>query len=237
MSGNSSRRADAVLFGFDFQINAAIVLMLENIKDLSSIRLEGNCEDIEIKLIDDSRILAQAKAVQEASSDFRNVRANLKKALETLSEQNKTDVKKLILITNSPNPCNDDLSRSAFYGHAHRDYELLPPSAKKIVGDYLNNISIPLDVDKFYIHVLPFETDDEAERYKVVMQVINDFIGSIGANLSPGISKKLFGIWKNDVFVNGTKKDASIELTKKNIIWPIIVIETDITRCEDDFLE
>ena len=33
MSGNGSRRADAVLFGFDFQINAAIVLMLENIKD------------------------------------------------------------------------------------------------------------------------------------------------------------------------------------------------------------
>ena len=69
------------------------------------------------------------------------------------------------------------------------------------------------------------------------MQVVNDFIGSIGANLSPGIGKKLFGIWKNDVFVNGTKKDSSIELTKKNIIWPIIVIETDITRCDDDFLE
>jgi hypothetical protein len=28
------RRADAVLFGFDFQVNAAIVLMLEKIKEL-----------------------------------------------------------------------------------------------------------------------------------------------------------------------------------------------------------
>ena len=28
------KRADAVLFGFDFQVNAAIVLMLENIKEL-----------------------------------------------------------------------------------------------------------------------------------------------------------------------------------------------------------
>lgn len=30
------------MFGFDFQVNAAIVLMLENIEDLKSQRLEGN---------------------------------------------------------------------------------------------------------------------------------------------------------------------------------------------------
>lgn len=45
-----SRRANAVLFGFDFQRNAAIVLMLENIKDLHTLRLEGNHEDIELTL-------------------------------------------------------------------------------------------------------------------------------------------------------------------------------------------
>lgn len=45
-----SRRANAVVFGFDFQVNAAIVLMIENIEDLKSLRLEGNYEDIEIEL-------------------------------------------------------------------------------------------------------------------------------------------------------------------------------------------
>lgn len=45
----ANRTATSVLFGFDFQANAAIVLMLENIKDLTSIRLEG-AEDIEINL-------------------------------------------------------------------------------------------------------------------------------------------------------------------------------------------
>lgn len=44
----TKRTATSTLFGFDFQTNAAIVvLMLENIKDLISIRLEG-IEDIEI---------------------------------------------------------------------------------------------------------------------------------------------------------------------------------------------
>lgn len=58
-----SRRANAVLFGFDFQVNAAIVLMIENIEDLKSLRLEGNFEDIELELENNQYILAQAKAV------------------------------------------------------------------------------------------------------------------------------------------------------------------------------
>ena len=66
----SDRRAHAVFFGFDFQVNAAIMLMLENIKELKYLRLEGNYEDIELTLVDDQKILAQAKAVENASSDF-----------------------------------------------------------------------------------------------------------------------------------------------------------------------
>ena len=102
-----SRRADAVVFGFDFQVNAAIVLFLENIEDVEKICLEGNYEDIELELSSGKMILAQAKAVEKASSDFVNVRKNLKKALTSLSEAGeKVDAKELIVITNSPNPFN-----------------------------------------------------------------------------------------------------------------------------------
>ena len=81
-----NRRANAVNFGFDFQVNAAIVLMLENIEDLSSLRLEGDFEDIEVRLSNDEYILAQAKSVEKSSTDFRNVRKNLEKSLMSLSE-------------------------------------------------------------------------------------------------------------------------------------------------------
>lgn len=74
-----SRRANAVLFGFDFQRNAAIILMLENIKELKSIRLESKNEDIELKLANNQKILAQAKAVEKSSYDFSHVRENLKR--------------------------------------------------------------------------------------------------------------------------------------------------------------
>lgn len=234
----SDRRAHAVFFGFDFQVNAAIVLMLDNIKNLKSLRLEGNYEDIELTFEDGQKILAQAKSVENASSDFSNVRANLKKALTTLSEASeKIDAKQLIFITNSPNPFNDKEARSIFWGPSRRNFSTLPPSAQKIIQGYLSKIDAPLDPAKFTVQVFPFETDDESERYKAVMQAVNDFIGSLNANTSPGLGKKLFQVWHNDIFVNGSKKDAAIELDKNKIVWPIIVLETDISRCDESFIE
>ena len=112
----------------------------------------------------------------------------------------------------------------------------MPPSAQTIVKNYLINIENPLDLQKFTVQVFPFETDDDVERYKAVMQVINDFIGSLNVNVSPGLGKWLLRVWHDDLFINGSKKDSSIELSKKDIIWPILVHETDINHCDDDFL-
>lgn len=231
-----SRRANAVLFGFDFQRNAAIILMLENIKELQSIRLESKNEDIELKLANNQKILAQAKAVEKSSCDFSHVRENLKKALTSLSEgASNTTVQQLIFITNSHDPFNDSGSSSIFCGFStHRTFSTLPPSAQKIVKDYLAKIENPLDLQKFTIQVFPFETDDDVERYKAVTQAVNDFIGSLDSNLSPGLGNWLLKVWHDDLFINGSKKDPSIELSKKDIIWPILVRETDISRCDDD---
>lgn len=47
--------------------------MIENIEDMKSLCIEGDFEDIELELENDYYILAQAKAVMNSSSDFRNV--------------------------------------------------------------------------------------------------------------------------------------------------------------------
>ena len=65
----ANRRASSVVFGFDFQVNAAIVLMLENISDLKSLRLEGDYEDIDLTLDNNQHILAQAKDVVKCASE------------------------------------------------------------------------------------------------------------------------------------------------------------------------
>lgn len=46
VTNNSS--ASPEMFGFDFQVNATIFLLLDNIKDVTTIRMEGISEDIEI---------------------------------------------------------------------------------------------------------------------------------------------------------------------------------------------
>lgn len=234
---SKNRRANSVVFGFDFQVNAAIVLFLENIEDVEKICLEGNYEDIELELSSGKMILAQAKSVVKASSDFRNVRKNLKKALISLAEAGeKIDTKELIMITNSLNPFNDNKSRNIFYGPTHRDYDTLPPSAKNIIDGYLSKMDKFLDINKLKIQVLPFETDNEKERYKVVKECIDNFIGNLNINI-PGIGNKILDTWHWQVFDNGGKEDADIKLTKRDIIWPLLVKITEIEQCDDSFLE
>ena len=52
-----NRNASASAFGWDFQVNAAILLMLENIEKAEKIRVEGKDEDIEITLNDKKRFI------------------------------------------------------------------------------------------------------------------------------------------------------------------------------------
>lgn len=232
-----NRRANSVIFGFDFQVNAAIVLMLENIKDLETLKLEGDYEDIELKLKNNKYILAQAKAVEQSSKDFKNVRKNLKKALLTLSEgAQKVATVQLILITNFPNPFNEKELNNMFYGHAHRTYDTLLDSSKELIDEYLKEIKQPLDTKKFMVQVLPFETDEDKERYKVIRQVVDDFIGDLDLN-NLGINKKLLTMWQNEVFKNGSKKKSAIKLKKSDIIWSVISLAVDVEKVDDKFAE
>ena len=218
----TNRTATSVLFGFDFQANAAIVLMLENIKDMSSIRLEGS-EDIEINLNNGSSILAQAKSVVNSSTDFSNVLSNLKKSIISLSEaEHKLRVvKELIYITNTPNPFNEKQLNPIFYGASQRDYSSLPRPLKDKINKIISKIEKPLDT-----------TDNDNERYKCVMNAIGDFIPKLG-NIS--IAKdNLHGIWVKDLFRSGTKRMSDIKLTKKDIIWPLIVLVTQNENYDED---
>lgn len=225
------------MFGFDFQVNAAIVLMLENIKHVKSLRLEGDHEDIEIELDDSKFILAQAKAVVNSSVDFKNVRKNLKKAICSLSEgAEKSNVSQLIFITNSPNPLNQRADMGPFYGHAHREYKTLPISSKNLINGYLEQIEKPLDTNKFMIHVLPFETSNDKERYKIVRQTIDDFVGDLKIH-TPGVSLELMRIWQSEVFKNGTKDDVALKLQKSDIIWPLMVLVTDVERVSEKIFD
>ena len=139
----ATRYANSVLFGFDFQSNAAIVLMLDNMADMETIRIEGE-EDIEIGLNDGTYVLAQAKSVVNSSTDFSNVRHNGKKAMESLSDASqKLKAKHLIYVTNSHDPFKDEVSKPMFYGKSRVKYSMLPEPTKQIISGWLSEIEKP----------------------------------------------------------------------------------------------
>jgi len=59
--------------------------MLKNISMASSVKVEGEHEDIEIFLNDGQKIFAQAKSVERPYDDFSHVLEKLKAGLRTLN--------------------------------------------------------------------------------------------------------------------------------------------------------
>lgn len=225
-----NREATSVIFGFDFQANAAIVLALENINNLQSLRLESNYEDIDITLFDGSHILAQAKSITKPLTDFQNVRKNLKKALTSLSEgctglqQNEINCSNLIYITNSRNPLNQSQGTiNVFDGKTNRQYNELPSVAQKIIDNIIKNNEIQIDKGLFSVYLLPFETDNRNERCKSIIRVIDDFLGTNNIQIA-GLSNKILEKWIALILTNGSTRDTQIVLRKKDLIWPIINI-------------
>lgn len=231
------RNASFSAFGWDFQINAAIVLMLENIAEVDNVRVEGVTEDIEITLVNGKKIYSQAKSVVNASNDFSNVRSKMKDALESLADAYKMgDSKQLIYVTNSPNPFNDDTTRSVFYGATKRCFKDLPNTCKETIEDMVSRLDDSIDTEQLIVRVIPFETDDLSERYKEIKRVVDDFVYEVAPN-HPGMGKEVLDIWQKELFQNATQTNVELTISKKQLVWTIIVLTADVEKNESEYLE
>ncbi len=223
------RNASASAFGWDFQTNSAILIMLENIKDAKRIRVEGADEDIEITLQDQTKVYAQAKAV-ERPDDTSHVIDKLTKALETLSNAaKKGDGRLFTYVTNSPNPFNNQRTLGFFTGRTHLGFDELPNAAQKKINEIIkSNGYTDLDVHKLDIRVIPFYGNDLKNRYKEIQACINEFLTEVDVDIQ-GINTKIMGIWQRDLFQNATQSDTTISISKEKMIWPLIVLVVDKT--------
>ena len=220
------RNASYTLFGWDFQINAAIFIFLKNIKDVDRLRLEGKLQDIEIVKKDKSKIYAQAKAIYRYD-DYTNVVSNLKSALSSLNESKQKDCEcnEIVYVTNTPNPFNKDMGY--FSGVTNLKYEDLPETCKTIFNTIKESESLTdLDTAQFSIQVIPFHGENLDNRYKHIKELVSEFLASL--NLSDrGFTSTLLGVWQNDIFKNGTIPDTSIHIKKSQLIWPLVFLVTD----------
>jgi hypothetical protein len=238
-----SFNASSSAFGWHFQGNAAIMLMIKNIVDAISVKVEGATEDIEITLTDGSIIYSQAKSVFDIH-DYSHVNKKLQDALKTLNNAATiSKVRKLIYITNSPNPFNNKNTMSLFSGgFTNLNYNELPMLCKKKIEDICKKNKYNFNKDDLFINVLQFYGDDEDNRYKIIKETINEFLYPIGLG-DYGLGKKLLEIWQLDFSVNATKQNTHITINKKEMVWPLIVsicnINTEdalLAECDEGLL-
>ena len=229
----SDRNASASAFGWDFQANSAILLMLENIKEAKRVRVEGANEDIEITLQDHTKIYAQAKAV-EKPDDTSHVIDKLTKALETLTDAaKKGDGSLFTYLTNSSNPFNNQRSLSYFTGRTHLSFDELPDIAQNKIKDIITkNGYTDFDVHKMDIRVIPFYGDDLKNRYKEIQACVNEFLAEVNVD-GQGINAEIMEVWQRDLFQNATQRDTTISISKEKIIWPLIVLVVDKTAANE----
>lgn len=238
------RSATATVFGFSFQANAAIVLFLENIKDANTIRLESPYEDIDITLNDGTHILAQAKAIEDPVHDFRNINRNVKKSIQSLSEgyqkllDDNCTCKSLIYITNSRRPIGlNGEDNAIFSGKSHRSYKDLTENGQCHISDLYDEVNATFAKELFHVYLLPFETDDMFERYKEVKRVIETFLGNNHLLAYYGNIDTLLDRWHRLMSDNGGTRNEKIILKKKELIWPLVNICTDLNNLSSQFIE
>ena len=228
-----STNATATAFGWDFQSNAAIMLMLKNIERATRVKVEGETEDVEITFSDGKMLMSQAKSVEKAD-DLSNVRSNLKKGLGTLNNAAKlNNVEQLVFITNSPNPFKDADSKFHFSSPLNIvAFSDLHNNAKKIIDDICSKNGYDFEKEMLSICVMQFHTEDLDERYKVLSDLTTQFLNSLGRHRIA--TKDLLTLWQHSFTVNATQRTTSI--TKKRMMWPIIAILCDVSA-EDGELQ
>ncbi|MEI5908352.1 hypothetical protein WAK64_14950 [Bacillus spongiae] len=233
--------ATSSAFGWDFQSNAAILLALKNIKNLDSLKVEGNIDDIELYLKDNKRIFAQAKS-QEDPTPSTNTLTKLRDALKTLINAiNQSDYEKIIYISNIMNPLkNNDLNY--YWGQYFTIYSytelndqartIIDHYIKSVVENYQLNIS-NLDYNKLEISVFPFFGQDDETRYRIIFEAVKKFLVTAKISAPDGVAQDVMNYWQSIFFQNAATRH--VELKKEELVWPIVVLDSSNSYYNDFF--
>ena len=230
-----NRNASPSAFGWIFQVGAGITLMLENIKDFTSLKMEGKDDDIELSF-NEGKLFAQAKSVTQIG-DQRSASSNLKGALDVFkddykkSKANNCSAIGFIYVSNIINPLSSKLDSAFSYGHTY-DFSSLSPEDKQTIIDKLGD---DFPVDRIKIKIIRFFGEGD-NKWDDVKEKISEFLrNSID---DPSYNQRLLDSWIADFITNCADKpdeQKELSLSKKEIILPVIILVIENTVSESKF--
>ena len=233
----NSTQASATIFGFQFQINAAIYLMLKHFSDFDQIKIEGSQEDIELFLHDNKKIYAQAKSKEFPTKDNKGHSEKLKDALRTLSNVDDRGNYDLMYISNlEENPLNSGTKE--FDGISSLKYDELKEESKKKIDNQISNENYNIDTSRLIIAKIPFYGDDWEQRHKEISKKMSEFVSDVSPSLS-SFANRIITIWEEEFLHNASVKSPKITINKENVVWGLVVckLQLDDVKKFDEKLE
>lgn len=225
------RNASPSAYGWCFQVSAGISLMLDYVRDFTRLKMEGVSDDIELTFNNGKKLYAQAKSVTQIG-DQRSASKNLTDALKVLSEdEQRGDALKLVYITNIENPLSSK-SSSAFKYDRNYDFSILPLDAKKKIID---KVGVDFPTDKFQLQIIYFFGESD-NKFQSIKEKIKEFLNLAIDNSS--YSQRLLENWVETFMANAAdepNKEKKMDLSKKQVIFPVIAIIIDPPISEGDF--
>lgn len=214
--------ASAKLFGWHFQIYAGIVLMLDNIKDAHSLRIEGKDEDVELIMCTKEKIYAQVKGFNDPQ-DTRNVKRQLNKALASLNDAaSKSKYIALYYITNSSNPFNEKNPGYYYNGMKQYFYRELPVKARDTITSIIaSNDFSEIDANRLMLKIIPFYGEEEDTRLRDIKYAVVERFGRMNVQITSIITRVMY-YWLAYCFHNGTIRNTSVYVSKEKFVWPVI---------------
>ena len=237
----TNHNASHIANGWDFQLNAAIVLFIKNIKNSKSVEVEGSKEDIEIILNDGSKIMAQVKStyIDDTTSkidESRNVE-KFKDALNTLCDADDENVKNLVYIINSKNPFKENDGFYNISGITENNFNDLPLANQERIKQILrsaitNNQKLSsFNLNKLKIITIPF-AGSLSNKYNEIYQEIYRLLNFLKIN--PRYDKEFAEKLQLMFWQNVTARH--IKLEKEDFVWQLIILLTDKVNIPKDIL-
>jgi|GEM_PF-4076977 len=220
-----NRNASPSLFGWRFQIDSAIWLFFNGIKEIDEIRVEGSKEDVEFIYNSGTKCFVQAKST--ISPDVNSDRSTVfSRAIETLSDAAKSeDNCRFIYVSNYDEPIPD--GKSYILSNELINYSELPKKLTdyidKKIERCINGDSI--DVSDFYILRIPYPSTENG--IKQVKSKIRDFMISIDEDYDR-LVKNIYNDLLNLYFENGTNVDLNVYISKKQVATIILLNKMDL---------
>lgn len=224
-----SSNASAIAFGFEFQKAAGIQIFLDNVEHAAEVEIEGQKEDIEIRMSDGSVLYAQAKSVVNPN-DKRNAIKKLRDALASLAKCD-GDIFKLVYVTNLYDPINSNAEM--VYANRLTSFDNLLQQDQETIRGIVNKIPSEkkIDLSKFQIQSIKFAGTDKEERYSEIKKKVAEFLTAAGVETSE--TQQVLKEWLFLFGDNETKQ--RITLSKKEVMFHLILVLIRKEIAEDKF--